>query len=124
MGHPVYFILVAPKNLTQSMLSDISVCNSDISVHAVPYYSTKCTHALSFSLFLLLFFQRFYHQMSQQESKCFYGGQVKLMSFYIRSYASNTIMYCIVYNYVVIYSCYIVHARQLACSRRDSMHIE
>lgn len=46
-------------------------------MHAITVHPFSTRYS-SFLFLLFTLFQRFYHQMSQQESQCFHGGQVNL----------------------------------------------
>lgn len=79
------FVLHLPHKWFNSIYAIAVSVATDISTRRS--ITAQCIHAFSL---VPIIFQRFYHQMSQQESKCFYGGQVKLISL-LRCYASNTI---------------------------------
>lgn len=54
------------------------LASQSIFVYSTLYSTMLCLYSC-FVFLVPIIFQRFYHQMSQQESQCFYGGQVKLI---------------------------------------------
>lgn len=57
---------------------DPFLINYNLPSYARDHSASFSTRYSCFLFLLFTLFQRFYHQMSQQESQCFHGGQVNL----------------------------------------------